>query len=323
VIEGYREKCETKTVLGARFAKHPIELDIDLHHRHELRRAVARGEDGAREGPRWRGRRRARRGRDDPPSATCRQVVLPEHPEPLRLQPAPPDARRRVRVLHRPGMQGRARRAPDGSEGHGAGGRDASLPAGIVGALPHGTPTGWGRTTSRSRCRRSARRPTTGSDPAEARRGRVYDDVRMAAKCGPDIIYLDGAEARRARAAHRGRGDGHPADGRDPRRVGPRGRRLADEIDLVVAGGSQRRRRRQVHRARRDGDRDRHRRPDGAQLHKEIPGCDYMGTVGVPAVSATTATREVPGRDRHPGSELRKRLDVGEGRSASTTSSPR
>ncbi len=35
VIEGYREKCDTKTVLGARFAK---------------RGAVARGEDGAREG---------------------------------------------------------------------------------------------------------------------------------------------------------------------------------------------------------------------------------------------------------------------------------
>src|SRR5213082_2271942 len=28
VIEGYREKCVTKTVLGARFAKKPIELDI-------------------------------------------------------------------------------------------------------------------------------------------------------------------------------------------------------------------------------------------------------------------------------------------------------
>src|SRR3712207_9086024 len=26
VIEGYREKCETKTVLGARFAKKPLEL---------------------------------------------------------------------------------------------------------------------------------------------------------------------------------------------------------------------------------------------------------------------------------------------------------
>ena len=31
VIEGYREKCETKTVLGARFAKHPIELDIPVY----------------------------------------------------------------------------------------------------------------------------------------------------------------------------------------------------------------------------------------------------------------------------------------------------
>src|SRR3712207_7884713 len=31
VIEGYREKCETKTVLGARFAKNPIELDIPIY----------------------------------------------------------------------------------------------------------------------------------------------------------------------------------------------------------------------------------------------------------------------------------------------------
>src|SRR3954453_20662353 len=31
VIEGYREKCETKTVLGARFAKNPIELDIPVY----------------------------------------------------------------------------------------------------------------------------------------------------------------------------------------------------------------------------------------------------------------------------------------------------
>src|SRR5258708_8825985 len=31
VIEGYREKCETKTVLGARFAKHPLELDIPVY----------------------------------------------------------------------------------------------------------------------------------------------------------------------------------------------------------------------------------------------------------------------------------------------------
>ena len=31
VIEGYREKCETKTVLGARFAHKPLELDIPVY----------------------------------------------------------------------------------------------------------------------------------------------------------------------------------------------------------------------------------------------------------------------------------------------------
>src|SRR2546430_14773585 len=31
VIEGYREKCATKTVLGARFARHPLELDIPVY----------------------------------------------------------------------------------------------------------------------------------------------------------------------------------------------------------------------------------------------------------------------------------------------------
>ena len=42
VIEGYREKCETKTVIGPR-AKRPLVLDIpDLHHWHEFRRALLR-----------------------------------------------------------------------------------------------------------------------------------------------------------------------------------------------------------------------------------------------------------------------------------------
>ena len=31
VIEGYREKCVTKTVLGARFAKKPMDLDIPIY----------------------------------------------------------------------------------------------------------------------------------------------------------------------------------------------------------------------------------------------------------------------------------------------------
>ena len=103
-------------------ARHP-----GLHHRHELRRALDRGEDGAGQG-RLDGRHRdvLGRGRHDPAGARpVDQVVLPGHPEPVRVQPAPPDARRRGRVLHRPGLQGRPRRPPDGPEGHRAGGGDA------------------------------------------------------------------------------------------------------------------------------------------------------------------------------------------------------
>ena len=31
VIEGYREKCETKTVIGSRFAAKPLELDVPVY----------------------------------------------------------------------------------------------------------------------------------------------------------------------------------------------------------------------------------------------------------------------------------------------------
>ena len=43
--------------------------------------------------------------------------------------------------------------------------------------------------------------------PIELKLGaaRVYDDVRMAAKCGPDVIYLDGAEGAPAPADSRPR----------------------------------------------------------------------------------------------------------------------
>ena len=128
-------------------ARHPR-----LHHRDELRRAVAGGEDGARQG-RLDGRHGdlLGRGRDDPARARpLDQVVLPGDPEPLRLQPAPPDAGRRDRVLHRPGMQGRPRRPPDGPEGDRAGGRDALAAGRDRPALARrATPTGSAPTTSR------------------------------------------------------------------------------------------------------------------------------------------------------------------------------
>jgi len=45
---------------------------------------------------------------------------------------------------------------------------------------------------------------------------RVYDDVRMAAKCGPDIIYLDGPKRHRRGSTHCNRGDRHPTAGAIP-----------------------------------------------------------------------------------------------------------
>ena len=61
VIEGYREKCETKTVLGARFAKDPIELEIRSTSRGcRSVRSRSRPRWRSRRVRRWRGRRRVR-----------------------------------------------------------------------------------------------------------------------------------------------------------------------------------------------------------------------------------------------------------------------
>ncbi len=118
-------------------ARHP-----GLHHRHELRRALDRGQDGAGQGRLDGGHGHLLgRGRDDPARArSVDQVVLPDHPEPLRLQPASPDAGRRRGVLHRAGLQGRPRRPPDGPEGHRAGGRDALAARGHRPALARPAP---------------------------------------------------------------------------------------------------------------------------------------------------------------------------------------
>ena len=99
VIEGYREKCDTKTVLGARFAKNPIELDIPIYITGmsfgalslEAKMALAKGASMAGTAT------CSGRGRDDPARARpLDEVVLPVHPVAVRVQPAPPDARRRV-----------------------------------------------------------------------------------------------------------------------------------------------------------------------------------------------------------------------------------
>jgi glutamate synthase domain-containing protein 2 len=66
VIEGYREKCETKTVLGP-MAKRPLELDIPVYITGMSFGALS-----------YEGR-----------AALFRKVAVSVHPVALRLQPAP------------------------------------------------------------------------------------------------------------------------------------------------------------------------------------------------------------------------------------------
>ena len=122
----------------------------------------------------------------------------------------------------------------------------------------------------------------------------MYDDVRMAAKCGPDIIYLDGAEGGTGAGPHIATEE----TGIPLMAAIPEARRaledvgLSDEVDLVVAGG-----------IRNGGDVAKcmalgakavaigHSALMALNCNKEIPGVtDYEGSVGVPAGRATTAT---------------------------------
>ena len=258
VIEGYREKCVTKTVLGARFAKKPIELDIPVYITGmsfgalsiEAKMALAKGASMA-------------------GTATCSGeggMIPPErdlstkwyyqiiqsrygfNPHHLMLADA-------VEFFIGQGCK-------VGLGGHLMGQKVTeqvaemrSLPAGIDQRSPARHPD-WLGPDDLSLKVQETREATNYEIPIQLKLGaaRVYDDVRMAAKCGPDIIYLDGAEGGTgAGPAHGRRGDRHPADGGDPRGA-PRARgRRAGRRDRPGRGGRhpQRRRHGQVHRARR------------------------------------------------------------------------
>jgi hypothetical protein len=146
---------------------------------------------------------------------------------------------------------------------------------------------------------------------------RVYDDVRMAAKCGPDIIYLDGAEGSTGAGPHIATEEtgipllaAIPEARRALEDVG-----LPDEVDLVVAGG-----------IRNGGDIAKclalgadavaigHSALMALNCNKEIPGVtDYEGTVGVPAGQCYHChTGRCPVGITTQDPELRKRLHVDE-----------
>ena len=197
-----------------------------------------------------------------------------------------------------------------------------SLPAGIDQRSPARHPD-WLGPDDLSLKIQETREATDYEVPIQLKLGaaRVYDDVRMAAKCGPDIIYLDGAEGGTGAGPHLAAEE----TGIPLMAAIPEARRaledvgLADEIDLVVAGG-----------IRNGGDVAKclalgaeavaigHSALMALNCNKEIPGVtDYEGTIGVPAGQCYHChTGRCPVGITTQDPELRKRLNVDEAAAA-------
>src|SRR3981081_2654109 len=243
VIEGYREKCETKTVLGARFAARPLELDIPIYITGmsfgalslEAKMALAKGASMA-------------------GTATCSGeggMIPPERDLSTKWY--------YQLIQSRYGFNPHHLMLADACEffigqgckvglgGHLMGQKVTeqvaemrSLPAGIDQRSPARHPD-WLGPDDLSLKIQEIREATNYEIPIQLKLGaaRVYDDVRMAAKCSPDIIYLDGAEGGTGAGPHVAAEE----TGIPLRAAIPEARRaledvgLADEIDLVVAGG--------------------------------------------------------------------------------------
>src|ERR1700734_3222135 len=319
VIEGYREKCLTKTVLGARFAKKPIELDIPIYITGmsfgalslEAKMALAKGASMA-------------------GTATCSGeggMIPPERDLSTKWYYQVIQSRYGFNPHHL--MLADAceffigQGCKVGLGGHLMGQKVTeqvaemrSLPAGIDQRSPACHPDWLGPDDLALKIE-EVREATNGEIPIQLKLGaaRVYDDVRMAAKTGPDSIYIDGMEGGTGAGPHIATEEtGVPgiAAIRQARKalddVGKSG-----EISLVVAGG-----------IRNGGDVAKalalganaiaigHSALMALNCNKEIPGVtDYEGTVGVPAGQ---------GYHCHPGRcpvgittqdpELRKRLVV-------------
>lgn len=242
VIEGYREKCLTKTVIGPR-AKRPIELDIPIYVTgmsfgalsYEAKTALARGATMA-------------------GTATCSGEggMIP-------------DERRYSSKWFYQCIQSRYGFNPnhlvlaDGVEffigqgckvglgGHLMGQKVTdqvaemrSLPAGIDQRSPARHPDWLGPDDLALKIQ-EIREATDWQIPIQLKLGaaRVYDDVRMAVKCDPDSIYIDGMEGSTGAGPHLATEDtGIPgiAAIRQARKaiddLGKRG-----DITLIYAGG--------------------------------------------------------------------------------------
>ena len=321
VIEGYREKCVTKTVLGARFAKKPIELDIPIYITGmsfgalslEAKMALAKGASMAGTAT------CSGEGGMIPPERDLStkwyyQVIQSRYgfnPHHLMLADA-------VEFFIGQGCK-------VGLGGHLMGQKVTeqvaemrSLPVGIDQRSPARHPD-WLGPDDLSLKIQEIREATNYEVPIQLKLGaaRVYDDVRMAAKCGPDIIYLDGAEGSTGAGPHIATEE----TGIPLMAAIPEARRaledvgMADEVDLVVAGGI--RNGADVAKALALGATAiaiGHSSLMALNCNKEIPGVtDYEGTVGVPAGQCYHChTGRCPVGITTQDPELRKRLVVDE-----------
>src|ERR1700756_3014066 len=243
VIEGYREKCLTKTVIGARFAKKPLELDIPVYITGmsfgalslEAKMALAKGASMA-------------------GTATCSGeggMIPPERDLSTKWY---------YQVIQsRYGFNPHHLMLADGVEffigqgckvglgGHLMGQKVSeqvaemrSLPAGIDQRSPARHPDWLGPDDLALKIN-EIREATNGEIPIQLKLGaaRVYDDVRMAAKTGPDSIYIDGMEGGTRAGPHTATeetgGPGLPGTRPAPKALDEVGK--SGEISLVYAGG--------------------------------------------------------------------------------------
>ena len=112
-LEGYRERCATDVVLGARFARKPIELEIPITIAGMSFGALSGARQGGARTRRERGRHldHDRRRRHDAGGAPAlADARLPAAAVALRHEPRRPASRGRDRDRRRPGRQARRRR---------------------------------------------------------------------------------------------------------------------------------------------------------------------------------------------------------------------
>ena len=198
-LEGYRERCDTTTVLGTRFAEQPIELEIPVmitgmsYGALSLNAKVALARGASAVGSSTTSGDGGMLPAERENSQTMIVEVLPSrygaNVHHLR-------AGRRDRADDRPGRQARHRRAAARLEGVARDRRaSATCRPASTSARPARHPDFLGPDDMIIKIE-ELREATDWRVPIFVKMGatRVFDDVKLAAKCGADVVVVDGME---------------------------------------------------------------------------------------------------------------------------------